>query len=114
MRRSRSFASAFLRAAADGGLCLSHKGRGEELASGSFIIKPTQLAGVAGGGGGFGPAFGTEERRAAACADAALSPKVALAISPIPASEPSRLTASIGSMLTFWFGEAANCPNALM
>src|SRR5216683_1534998 len=66
------------------------------------------------GGGGFGPALGTDGRRAAACADSALSPKAALAISPIPASEPSRLTASIGSMITFWFGESANCPNALM
>jgi len=52
-------------------------------------------------GGGVAPADGTEARRAAACADSALSPKVAFAISPMPASEPSRLVASIGSMITF-------------
>src|ERR1700736_2306323 len=61
-----------------------------------------------------GPAFGTDDRRAAACADAALSPNVALAISPMPASDPKMLIASIGNMMTFWFGESANCPNALM
>ena len=60
------------------------------------------------------PTFGTEVRRAAAWAEAALSPKVALAISPMPASDPRMLTASIGSMMIFWFGESASCPNALM
>ena len=60
------------------------------------------------------PAVGTEPRRAAAAADAALSPKVALAISPMPASEPSMLIASTGSMMIFWFGESASWPNALM
>src|SRR5450756_2935632 len=70
-------------------------------------------------GGGTGgtalvPALGTEERRAAACAEAALSPNVALAISPMPASDPRMLIASIGSMMIFWFGESASCPNALM
>src|SRR5450756_2037707 len=64
--------------------------------------------------GGAGPALGTEERRAAACADTALSPKVAFAISPMPASDPRMLIASIGSMMIFWFGESASCPNALM
>src|ERR1700716_366783 len=54
-----------------------------------------------------GPAFGTDERRAAACADAALSPNVALAISPMPASDPSMLMASIGRMMIFWCGETA-------
>jgi hypothetical protein len=39
-------------------------------------------------GGGVGPALGTDERRAAAWAEAALSPKVAFAISPMPASDP--------------------------
>ena len=58
--------------------------------------------------------LGTETRRAAAWAEAALSPKVALAISPMPASEPRMLMASIGSMMIFWFGESASCPNALI
>ena len=58
--------------------------------------------------------LGTEPRRAAACADAALSPNVAFAISPMPASEPSMLIASTGSMMTFWFGDSASCPNALI
>jgi hypothetical protein len=58
--------------------------------------------------------LGTDPRRAAAAAEAALSPKVAFAISPMPASEPSTLVASIGSIRIFWFGESANCPNALM
>src|SRR5207244_5894619 len=66
-------------------------------------------------GGAAWPALGTEPpRRAAACAEAALSPKVALAISPMPASEPRMLIASIGSMTIFWFGDSASCPNALM
>jgi hypothetical protein len=66
-------------------------------------------------GGGVGPAFGTEDvRRAAAAAEAALSPKVALAISPMPASEDNTLVASTGIIRSFWFGESANCPNALM
>src|SRR6478736_7404939 len=64
--------------------------------------------------GGVLPAGGTEPRRAAAAAEAALSPNVALAISPMPASEPRMLVASIGSMMIFWFGESASCPNALM
>ena len=65
--------------------------------------------------GGVGPVVGTEPpRRAAAAADAALSPNVALAISPMPASEPSMLIASTGSMMTFWFGESASWPNALI
>ena len=33
------------------------------------------------------------------------APNVALAISPMPASEPSTLVASIGSIRIFWFGE---------
>src|SRR6266566_657455 len=65
-------------------------------------------------GGGLGPAVGTEVRCAAAAAEAALSPNVALAISPMPASAPSMLIASTGSIKTFWFGDDANCPNALM
>src|SRR6201996_5871594 len=65
--------------------------------------------------GGVGPVFGTEVgRRAAACADTALSPNVAFAISPMPASEPSMDVASIGSMMIFWFGASAKPPNALM
>jgi hypothetical protein len=54
------------------------------------------------------PAFGTAPRRAAAAADAALSPKVALAISPMPANDANMLVASIGSITTFWFGELAS------
>ena len=69
--------------------------------------------GANGGCGGVGPVGGTEEVRRAA-AVAAASPKVALAISPIPASEPRMLVASIGSMMIFWFGESASWPNALM
>src|SRR6185312_5597218 len=66
-------------------------------------------------GGGVGPVFGTDDvRRAAADAEATLSPNVALAISPMPASEDSTLVASIGIIRSFWFGESANCPNALM
>src|SRR3954447_7725758 len=64
--------------------------------------------------GGVGLDDGTEPRRAAAAAGAALSPNVALAISPMPASEPSMLIASTGSMMTFWFGDSASCPNALI
>ena len=65
-------------------------------------------------GGGVGPVFGTEDVRRAAADDVAASPKVALAISPMPASDPKMLIASIGSMTIFWFGESASCPNALM
>src|SRR6202000_3078090 len=78
----------------------------------SLIDAPSRL--YSAGDGGEWPAVGTEARRAAACADSALSPKVAFAISPMPASEPRTLTASIGSMMIFWFGESASCPNALM
>ena len=78
----------------------------------NFRIEPHR-GGVT--GGGVGPVFGTEDvRRAAAAAEAALSPKVALAISPMPASDHKMLIASIGSMMIFWFGESASCPNALM
>jgi hypothetical protein len=66
-------------------------------------------------GGGVGPVLGTEEvRRAAAVAEAELSPNAALAISPIPASEDSTLVASIGIIRIFWLGDYANFPNALM
>ena len=54
-------------------------------------------------------------RRAAACAEAALSPKVALAISPMPASEPSmrgRLDRQHDDLLVRRIRRAA--PNALM
>src|SRR5581483_6296414 len=75
----------------------------------------SSYCGTAGGVGVADPADGTEVvRLAAACADIALSPNVAFAISPMPASEPSMLTASIGSMTIFWFGAAASWPNALM
>ena len=58
--------------------------------------------------------LGTEPRLAAAWAEAALSPNVAFAISPMPASEPRMLIASIGSMMIFWFGESASWLNALI
>src|SRR5262245_45452305 len=78
----------------------------------SAITRPPQRCGAT---GGVGPALGTEPpRRAAAVADAALSPKVARAISPMPASDPRMLVASIGSISTFWFGDSASCPNALI
>src|SRR5262249_44641884 len=54
---------------------------------------------------------GPVERRGAGGGRSSL-PNVALAISPMPASEPSTLTASIGSIRTFWFGDCASCPNA--
>ena len=39
-------------------------------------------------------------------------PNVALAISPMPASEPSTLVASIGRISVFWFGDSASSANA--
>ena len=75
-------------------------------------MQPVRCIGTVAAGGE--PVLGTEPRRAAAWAEAALSPKVALAISPMPASEPRMLIASTGIMRIFWFGESANCPNALM
>src|SRR3954453_14003327 len=92
---------------------LSHRGRGDRTHMRGLLHRGTLTQrGVT--GGGVAPALGTEPRRAAACADAALSPKVALAISPMPASDPKMLIASIGSMMIFWFGESASWPNALM
>src|ERR1700739_3922680 len=61
--------------------------------------------GGGGAAGGVAPAAGTEPRRAAAAAETALSPNVAFAISPMPASEDSMPVASSGSMITFLFGE---------
>src|ERR1700732_3113425 len=90
-------------------------GEVKQVARSDFIfIKQTLYPGDGTGGTTPDPALGTEARRAAAWAEIALSPKVAFAISPMPASEPSMLIASTGSMMIFWFGDSANSPNALI
>lgn len=53
------------------------------------------------GGAGTGAVGDNEPWPVAACAETTLSKKVALIIPSIPASQPSMIIASMGSMITF-------------
>src|SRR5262249_49925539 len=62
------------------------------------------------------PVVGTVGRRGGGALPSPLlgsPPNAALAISAMPASEPSTLVDSIGRISTFWFGDSASWPNAL-
>src|SRR6266446_6500301 len=74
----------------------------------SVSMEAPQLIGLVSGLGGLASGAGRLGRGGAlAAVPRGLPPNVALAISAMPASEPSILVASMGSIRTFWFGEWA-------